>query len=129
MIRHIQDPEHPNTLEELSVLYLEGIKITKPNMVHIQFTPTIPTCGMVTLIGLMIRVKLLRSLPATYKVDLMIEKGKHELEFEVNKQLNDKERVIAALEQPRLLAMVNNGLREAERGAESYLDLLKMSNF
>ena len=84
---------------------------------------------MVTLIGLMIRVKLLRSLPSTYKVDLMIEKGKHEQEIEVNKQLNDKERVIAALEQPRLLTMVNNGLREAERGAESYITLMKMSNF
>ena len=59
----------------------------------------------------------------------MIEKGKHEQEFEVNKQLNDKERVIAALEQPRLLAMVNNGLREAERDADNYISLLKMSNF
>ncbi len=84
---------------------------------------------MVTLIGLMIRVKLLRSLPTSFKVDLFIEKGKHELEADVNKQLNDKERVIAALEQPKLLAMVNNGLKESERDSEMYLELLKASNF
>lgn len=29
MIRHINDPEHPNTLEELSVVYPECIKLTK----------------------------------------------------------------------------------------------------
>jgi len=34
MIRHIQDPEHPNTLEELAVVYLDGIKI-KDNYVTI----------------------------------------------------------------------------------------------
>jgi len=32
---------------------------------------------MATLIGLSIRVKLARSLPDTYKVDIFIEKGKH----------------------------------------------------
>ncbi len=27
MIRHIDDPEHPNTLEELLVVYPTGIKV------------------------------------------------------------------------------------------------------
>ena len=27
MIRHINDPEHPNTLEELQVVYPAGVKI------------------------------------------------------------------------------------------------------
>ncbi len=53
---------------------------------------------MATLIGLMIRVKLHRSLPSHYKVDITIEKGKHQQEVDINKQLNDKERVLAALE-------------------------------
>ena len=39
------------------------------NSVHIFFTPTIPHCSMATLIGLSIRVKLLRSLPARFKVN------------------------------------------------------------
>jgi len=76
MIRHINDPEHPNTLEELQVVYRSGVTI-EGNTVKVQFTPTIPNCGMATLIGLMIRVKLHRGLPDHYKVDINIEKGKH----------------------------------------------------
>ena len=34
----------------------------------VEFTPTIPHCSMATLIGLSIRVKLLRSLPTRFKV-------------------------------------------------------------
>ena len=128
MIRHITDPEHPNTLEELAVLNLEDIFVNeKTNEVRVDFTPTIPNCGMATLIGLMIRVKLLRSLPFQFKVDIYIKKGKHEQETEVNKQLNDKERVLAALENPNLLRMVNNGLKNSERDLESYLRQLKIS--
>jgi hypothetical protein len=33
---------------------------------------------------------------------------------------------LAALEQPNLLNMVNKGLRNAERGAEIYLEVLKI---
>ena len=40
------------------------------NYVGIEFTPTIPHCSMATLIGLSIRVKLLRSLPPRFKVHL-----------------------------------------------------------
>lgn len=37
----------------------------------IEFTPTIPHCSMATLIGLSIKVKLLRSLPDRFKVCLL----------------------------------------------------------
>jgi len=63
---------------------------------------------MATLIGLCIRVKLLRSLPDRFKVDVLITPGTHNLEDQVNKQLNDKERVAAALENDRLLDIINN---------------------
>ena len=82
---------------------------------------------MATLIGLMIRVKLERSLPMRLKVDVNIEKGKHESEKEINKQLNDKERVLAALENAGLTAMVNKGLVNGERGIEKYLKALNLS--
>lgn len=58
---------------------------------------------MATLIGLCIRVKLLRSLPDRFKVDIHITPGTHASEAAVNKQLNDKERVAAALENNSLL--------------------------
>jgi len=42
----------------------------KANRVLVQFTPTIPHCSMATLIGLSIRVRLLRALPERFKVCL-----------------------------------------------------------
>lgn len=111
MIRHVNDPEHPLTLEQLKVLSRERIKLTydtqEQPLVDIQFTPTIPHCSMATLIGLCLRVKLLRSIPSRFKVDISITPGTHEQEHAVNKQLNDKERVAAALENAHLLEVVN----------------------
>ena len=40
--------------------------------VDVNFTPTIPHCSMATLIGLSIKVKLLRSLPSRFKVKLSL---------------------------------------------------------
>ena len=72
----------------------------------------------------MIRVKLHRSLPERFKVDIMIEPGKHATEEAINKQLNDKERVAAALENQQLLNIVNQGLRGSDRDIDAYKDLL-----
>ncbi|CAH3188679.1 unnamed protein product, partial [Porites evermanni] len=64
LIRSINDPEHPLTLEQLNVVEQSLVKVDDDNdYVKIQFTPTIPHCSMATLIGLAIRVQLLRSLP------------------------------------------------------------------
>jgi metal-sulfur cluster biosynthetic enzyme len=107
-IRHLNDPEHPLTLEQLNVVSLGNVVVLDPgNMVHVRFTPTIPHCSMATLIGLSIRVKLLRSLPRRFKVFVEITPGTHQSEDAINKQLNDKERVAAALENAHLLQMVN----------------------
>jgi hypothetical protein len=65
---------------------------------------------MATLIGLCIRVKLLRTLPPRFKLDILLAPGSHASEEAVNKQLNDKERVAAALENPSLVAMVDKCL-------------------
>ena len=107
-IRHLNDPEHPLTLEQLNVVSLSNILVLDPgDVVHVRFTPTIPHCSMATLIGLSIRVKLLRSLPRRFKVFVEITPGTHQSEEAINKQLNDKERVAAALENAHLLQMVN----------------------
>ncbi len=108
MIRHLNDPEHPLTLEQLNVVSEENIMVDdKINKIAVNFTPTIPHCSMATLIGLSIRVKLLRSLPNRFKVIVKITPGSHQSEDAVNKQLNDKERVAAALENAHLLEIVN----------------------
>ncbi|CAE6471763.1 unnamed protein product [Rhizoctonia solani] len=117
LLRSINDPEHPLTLEQLKVVSAEQITVS-PNHVMIRFTPTIPHCSMATLIGLSMRVRLLRSLPARYKVDIMIQEGTHQSENAVNKQLNDKERVAAALENSHLLGVVEQCLSTAhQRGS------------
>lgn len=127
LIRSINDPEHPLTLEELNVIQ-QGATVAplrttkclfpasasllrsslpipclcfapsrsstnsqhqhpnpeglievddKANSVRVRFTPTIPHCSMATLIGLCVRVRLLRALPARFKVDVQITPGMH----------------------------------------------------
>lgn len=121
MIRGINDPEHPLTLEQLDVVKLEDVAVDdEKNKVNVVFTPTIPHCSMATLIGLSIRVKLLRSLPPRFKVDVTIAPGTHASEAAVNKQLADKERVAAALENSHLLEVVNQCLTEEKQTEESF---------
>ncbi|XP_077351226.1 cytosolic iron-sulfur assembly component 2B [Festucalex cinctus] len=111
LIRSINDPEHPLSLEELNVVEQVRVKVNDADSnVDVEFTPTIPHCSMATLIGLSIKVKLLRSLPDRFKIDVHITPGTHASEEAVNKQLADKERVAAALENSSLLEVVNQCL-------------------
>ncbi|EDQ91168.1 uncharacterized protein MONBRDRAFT_14898 [Monosiga brevicollis MX1] len=119
LVRHINDPEHPLTLEELNVVRLDQILVDDAqNYVRVQFTPTIPHCSMASLIGLCLRVRLLRALPPRFKVDVEIFPGTHATEASINKQLADKERVAAALENPNLKTVVNECLQLDDK----YLD-------
>ncbi|KAJ4966843.1 hypothetical protein NE237_018692 [Protea cynaroides] len=109
--RDIKDPEHPYSLEELKVITEDAIEVDdKHSRVLITFTPTVEHCSMATIIGLCIKVKLMRSIPSRYKVDIRLAPGSHATEAAVNKQLNDKERVVAALENPNLLRIVEECL-------------------
>nr|XP_023646552.1 mitotic spindle-associated MMXD complex subunit MIP18 isoform X2 [Paramormyrops kingsleyae] len=111
LIRSINDPEHPLSLEELNVVEEMRVHVNdQASTVGVEFTPTIPHCSMATLIGLSIKVKLLRSLPDRFKIDVHITPGTHTAEEAVNKQLADKERVAAALENSHLLEVVNQCL-------------------
>ncbi|KAI4296629.1 hypothetical protein L6164_036574 [Bauhinia variegata] len=110
-IRDIKDPEHPYSLEELKVITEDAVEVDDNNSyVRVTFTPTVEHCSMATIIGLCLRVKLMRSLPLRYKVDIRVAPGSHATEPAVNKQLNDKERVAAALENPNLVDMVDECL-------------------
>lgn len=110
LIASISDPEHPLTLAQLAVVNLSDIKVTNTqegiSEVLIRITPTITHCSLATLIGLGIRVRLDRSLPPRYRIRILIKEGTHQLENQVNKQLNDKERVAAACENEQLLGVI-----------------------
>ncbi|KAM0684406.1 Mitotic spindle-associated MMXD complex subunit MIP18 [Mitosporidium daphniae] len=108
-IRNIRDPEHPLSLEQLNVVSMSDILILNEDsyrMVKVLVTPTIPHCSMATLIGLCVIVKLQFSLSPYYKISVEIKKGTHQSDEAINKQLNDKERVAAALENSHLFRIV-----------------------
>ncbi|EIM21668.1 DUF59-domain-containing protein [Wallemia mellicola] len=114
LLKDINDPEHPLTLEQLAVVSKAQIEINdEESEAVILFTPTIPHCSMSTLIGLCLRVRLLRALPPRFKVDVRVREGTHQQEDAINKQLNDKERVAAALENNHLIDVVQQCLSSA----------------
>ncbi|XVF59622.1 hypothetical protein PTKIN_Ptkin07bG0290400 [Pterospermum kingtungense] len=99
----------------LSVLSEESITVDeKLGRILITFTPTIQHCSMATVIGLCLRVKLKECFPPHFKVDIKVSPGSHADEESVNKLLNDKERVAAALEIPNLRQLVDECLYSNE---------------
>ncbi|OJI97728.1 hypothetical protein ASPVEDRAFT_59377 [Aspergillus versicolor CBS 583.65] len=115
LISTISDPEHPISLGALAVVSLPDIRI-KPALsdvpdsplrtVTVLITPTITHCSLATVIGLGVRVRLEQSLPPRFRVDVRIKEGTHSTADEVNKQLADKERVAAALENGTLMGVI-----------------------
>jgi len=86
-LRTIKDPEKPQTLEQLDVVYEDCINICQHtprgiSVIRVEFNPTVPHCSLATLIGLCIRVKLERHLSASFKLDIYIKKGAHSTEQE-----------------------------------------------
>lgn len=57
---------------QLPISYLYQL-IKKIICFRVTFTPTVEHCSMATVIGLCLRVKLMRSLPAHYKVTITCE--------------------------------------------------------
>jgi len=120
LISTISDPEHPHTLGQLSVVRLPDIhlspspaELASPDSlltVLVELTPTINHCSLATVIGLAVRCRLEQTLPPNYRVDVRMKDGSHAQDDQVNKQLGDKERVAAALENDTLQRMVDKML-------------------
>ncbi|KAJ8249249.1 hypothetical protein GJAV_G00232770 [Gymnothorax javanicus] len=118
VIRTIRDPEKPNTLEELDVVSEKSVEVQDLGddeyLIIIKFTPTVPHCSLATLIGLCLQVKLQRCLPFKHKLEIYISEGTHSTEEDINKQINDKERVAAAMENPNLREIVEQCVAEPD---------------
>jgi metal-sulfur cluster biosynthetic enzyme len=121
LISTICDPEHPLSLGSLSVVNLPDIHILPPvsplsniSTVVVEITPTITHCSLATVIGLGVRVRLEQALPPRFRVDVRIKKGTHSTDDQVNKQLGDKERVAAALENGTLMGVLKKMLSTCE---------------
>ncbi|CAH2274566.1 MIP18 family FAM96A isoform X1 [Pelobates cultripes] len=118
IIRNIRDPEKPNTLEDLEVVSETCVSVQELDdecfLVIIRFTPTVPHCSLATLIGLCLRIKLQRCLSFKHKLEIYISEGTHSTEEDINKQINDKERVSAAMENPSLREIVEQCVTEPD---------------
>ena len=118
LIARISDPEHPLTLGQLAVVNLPDISIVAPPTssklriatARVLLTPTISHCSLATIIGLGVRVRLEQALPPRFRVDVRIKEGTHSTADAVNKQLGDKERVAAALENRSLVGVIGKML-------------------
>lgn len=87
LLRTIKDPEKPQTLEQLDIIYEDCVNICQStpsgiSVIRVEFNPTVPHCSLATLIGLCIRVKLERHLVAVFKLDIFIKEGTHSTEQE-----------------------------------------------
>ncbi|KAG5667884.1 hypothetical protein PVAND_015850 [Polypedilum vanderplanki] len=117
LLRTIKDPEKPQTLEELNVVSEDMVTVYKVEnglvpVVRIEFNPTVPHCSLATLIGLTIRIKIQRHFPQILKLDIYIKKGTHATEDEINKQINDRERVSAACDNDNLRKLLEDCIKE-----------------
>ncbi|KAJ8065950.1 hypothetical protein OCU04_005051 [Sclerotinia nivalis] len=120
LIAPISDPEHPLSLESLGVVKLEDVHLIPPSdvtnpaalsRVLVELTPTVSHCSLATVIGLGVRVRLEQALPPSYRVEVKIKKDTHSQAAEVNKQLADKERVAAALENDNLMNLLRKMMK------------------
>ncbi|KAF7864090.1 hypothetical protein EAF04_007055 [Stromatinia cepivora] len=120
LIAPISDPEHPLSLESLGVVKLEDVHLISPSdltnpttlsRVLVELTPTVSHCSLATVIGLGVRVRLEQALPPSYRVEVKIKKDTHSQAAEVNKQLADKERVAAALENDNLMNLLRKMMK------------------
>ncbi|KAG5990821.1 hypothetical protein E4U43_004184 [Claviceps pusilla] len=121
LISTISDPEHPVSLGQLSIVNISDIHITpSPScgvpdsntivQVMVEITPTVTHCSLATVLGLGVRVRLEQCLPPNYRVDVLCRENTHSQDDQVNKQLADKERVAAALENDSLKGVLDKML-------------------
>ena len=81
---------------------------------------------MAALIGLCLKIKLKRELPRIFRVLVYISPGSHVQEIEVNKQVNDKDRVSAALTNKYLLSAVEECLKGVDKEEGKFDSLFRV---
>ena len=85
--------------------------------VLVDITPTVNHCSLATVLGLAVKVRLDNTLPPNYRVDVRLKEGTHASDEGVTKQLSDKERVAAALENDTLRGVVDTMLQGCKQPA------------
>uniref|UniRef100_A0A0A9XQE3 MIP18 family protein CG30152 n=1 Tax=Lygus hesperus TaxID=30085 RepID=A0A0A9XQE3_LYGHE len=102
----LRDPElHRYTLEQLGVVRESDITLNhlpsgRP-CIRVTFTPTAPHCSHAALIGLCIVYAIL-NVDSSLAYDVSVSAHSHRDSGQINRKINDKEVVCAAMESPRL---------------------------
>ena len=119
IIRTIRDPEFPYSLEQLSVVDEDLVLVVVDPLnrsvnVEVTWVPTSPTCGFALNIALCIRAKLEKEFSQKHwmKVDIFVQEGKHNSKQAIDKQVNDKERVSAAMENEAVRSAIEELIKE-----------------
>ena len=90
-------------------------------IIIVYFTPTIENCSFASFIGLSIKKKLLNFISQKYNIDVLIKEPKNDNDKNLNKQMNDKER----LEASNLNKNLVNLYSMVTIDSEEYLNFLK----
>lgn len=134
VIRDIKDPEHPYTLEQLGVVSKADITVGEtegyntgnnsvPSAVDaaraplcstglplrhvtVTFTPTVPHCSMAGMIGLALVYQIMRYTSGLW-IRIRIKENTHSNYMALNKQLSDRDRVLAALENEAVIDLLD----------------------
>jgi metal-sulfur cluster biosynthetic enzyme len=120
LLRDIKDPEHPYTLEQLGIITLEDTSISEIRskevmckggqpikVITVVFTPTVPHCSMAGIIGLCISYQLDMHIDG-YAISVVVKRDTHSTDVALNKQLSDRDRVMAAFENEGLLEVIKS---------------------
>ncbi|CAK74980.1 unnamed protein product (macronuclear) [Paramecium tetraurelia] len=108
IIYNIRDPEIPQTLGQLEVIQKEFINV-EGSRITIYWKPTVKHCSFALQIALSIRVKLSQELLnyKSYKIHIIVKDNLHNQKSQIDKQVNDKERYLAAMENEYLMNFIN----------------------
>ncbi|MHA1917797.1 MAG: iron-sulfur cluster assembly protein [Candidatus Ranarchaeia archaeon] len=100
ILRKVKDPELPLSImdPQLNVVTPDLVEINEVDKeVFVQFKPTIPTCPMGGMIGLVIKKVLVDFAPKDWKVKVSIFPGAHIQEEKLNDMINDEQQYTAAI--------------------------------
>ncbi|MGY5875332.1 MAG: iron-sulfur cluster assembly protein [Candidatus Thorarchaeota archaeon] len=98
-LKPVMDPEHPISIidERMKIVEPHFIRIID-DLIRVRFKPTIPTCPMGGLIGILIRHQLEKVFPEN-KVHVLLLPESHSQEDAVNSMISDDERYDQIIEQ------------------------------
>ncbi|CAG9324457.1 unnamed protein product [Blepharisma stoltei] len=110
-IGSIKDPDHTESLRELGVVSEEEIQVEEISGGYsalIRWKPNCYTCPHASNMALCMRYKLQEAFNnnENIKIDILLKDDGHSTKYDIDKQVNDKERVAAALEKKEVVDMI-----------------------